>query len=163
MSALPKLATFCPRCGLNLKDFSPPSLEPRGEAPRGAVSVAEMATSRPAYWVGIRPYLSNLVTHLLRRNRPQPPDVQVHSLMLTGYGNAMVNLGWRYERGRGVLPNFNEAFRCYRKAANLGNRWARWRVGQILPGRGGTVEPLRVLPVEAGDAADCERPSERSI
>jgi TPR repeat protein len=46
--------------------------------------------------------------------------------ILIGYGKAMFNLGWRYERGS--LRNLSEAIRCYRKSARLGNPDAKVRL-----------------------------------
>ena len=54
---------------------------------------------------------------------------QLHSLMLMGYANAMLQLGWRYEHGSGVARNPSEAERCYIKSAKLGNVFARGRLG----------------------------------
>jgi TPR repeat protein len=36
-----------------------------------------------------------------------------------------LNLGWRYEHGRGILRNVEEAARCYAKAGRLGEAWER--------------------------------------
>ena len=46
------------------------------------------------------------------------------SQILTGYANALYNLGRRYESGVGISSNLREAWRCYSKAARLGNFWA---------------------------------------
>jgi TPR repeat protein len=48
--------------------------------------------------------------------------------ILIGYGNAMFNLGWRYERGSGTCRNLPEAMRCYKKSARLGNMDATVRL-----------------------------------
>jgi TPR repeat protein len=34
-----------------------------------------------------------------------------------------LNLGWRYEHGRGILRNVEEAARCYAKAGRLSEAW----------------------------------------
>jgi hypothetical protein len=74
----------------------------------------------------------------------QTPSVeQLHSLMLLGYGNAMLQLGWRYEHGRGVARNAVEAERCYTKSARLGNAYAQRIVGDPP-----NVEPVPVQSIE---------------
>ena len=60
------------------------------------------------------------------------PDGETHSLILIGYGNAMFNLGRRYEAGQGTARNTDEAIRCYFKAAKLGNHNALARLAPHL-------------------------------
>ena len=45
---------------------------------------------------------------------------EVRSLIVLAYASALLNLGWRYEHGRGLLRNLAEAGRCYAKAGRLG-------------------------------------------
>ena len=59
-----------------------------------------------------------------------PPREPGTSTIVVGYGNAMNKLGGRYEVGRGVQRNVDEAVRCYGKAARLGNEDAKSRLEQ---------------------------------
>jgi TPR repeat protein len=45
---------------------------------------------------------------------------EVRSLIVLAYASALLNLGWRYEHGRGLMRNLAEAGRCYAKAGRLG-------------------------------------------
>jgi TPR repeat protein len=47
------------------------------------------------------------------------------SMVILAYANAMLNLGWKYEHGRGLLRNVEEAARCYEKAGKLSEAWGR--------------------------------------
>ena len=40
-------------------------------------------------------------------------------------GDTQFNLGWRYENGRGITKNDEEAVKWYRKAAEQGNENAK--------------------------------------
>ena len=59
---------------------------------------------------------------------PLPAPEYFHSVVVIGYVRAMNSLGDRYESGRGVARNIDEALRCYCKAARLGNSEARLRL-----------------------------------
>src|SRR6266446_1672472 len=59
---------------------------------------------------------------------PRPAPEYFHSLVIVGYACAMSHLAQRYETGRGVARNSDEALRCYCKAARLGNSEARLRL-----------------------------------
>ena len=52
------------------------------------------------------------------------PEV-ARSLIMLAYANAMLNLGWRYEHGRGAMRNVEEAARCYAKAGRLSEAWGK--------------------------------------
>lgn len=107
---LPHDARFCPKCGAGL--------------PMQAV----VDSSRPSMRERMEQIHSMLHGHLAAD--PSTPSVEkLHSLMLLGYANAMLQLGWRYEHGSGVARNPSEAERCYTKSAKLGNIYARSRVG----------------------------------
>jgi len=116
VSRLPVAARFCPRCGLEV--HAPASMD------------AAVVTD-DAVW-------EQLASHWLRvTGAPPSGDGQggerVHSLILLGYANAMYNLGFRYELGRGAARNPREAVRCYLKAARLGNPWALARLAPRDP------------------------------
>lgn len=121
---LPKNARFCPACGTTL----PPQSIP--DAPKSTL------------YERIEQIQSLLHGHLAE-NAQTPSVEQLHSLMLLGYGNAMLQLGWRYEHGRGVARNAAEAERCYTKSARLGNAYAQRIVGD--PPKG---EPIPVQSIE---------------
>lgn len=53
------------------------------------------------------------------------------SLILLAYGKALFNLGFRYETAVGARRNADEAFRCYRKAARLGDPDAVGRLATL--------------------------------
>ena len=98
------VARFCPHCGFAF-------IEPGG--------------------LQIHPPSDKSLEALLRESAEQVDEVRskplgrFHSLMLLGYANAMLHLGWRYERGSGGVRNLHEAERCYLKSAKLGNVFAR--------------------------------------
>jgi TPR repeat protein len=86
---------FCPECRRRLAD--PPTLLDR------------------------LAHAAHAVLHFHRTALPTTPVglVASSSAVVRGYGAALYNLGWRYERGAG--RNVPEAVRCYRKSARLGN------------------------------------------
>jgi TPR repeat protein len=93
---------FCPECGRRLVD--PPTLFDR------------LARALDTVLHG-------------RRNMPAVPAAFFEvstSAVVRGYGAALYRLGWRYERGSS--RNVNEAVRCYRKSARLGNSAAANRL-----------------------------------
>ena len=73
------------------------------------------------------------------------------SKILLGYGNALFNLGWNYERRRGAARNFAEAVRCYRKSSKLGNLDATVRLpiaqSEITDEMRLSDPPVSVMPV----------------
>jgi TPR repeat protein len=88
---------------------------------------------------------------------------EIHSLMLLGYANAMLHLGWRYENGSGVARNPAEAVRCYSKSARLGNPYARaWLADKDIIFT--PLEHEQPVPAIASDqreeASDTEQPSD---
>ena len=73
---------------------------------------------------------------------PPPAPEYFHSLVIVGYGRAMNSLGNRYETGRGVARNADEALRCFCKAARLGNSEARSRLLTRGVGSGAGNQPI---------------------
>ena len=74
--------------------------------------------------------------------------------MIRGYGTALFNLGWRYERGWGTSRNFAEAWRCYFKSAKLGNSDATKRLGpaSVEQEAGNAFVPaIPVMPIWPGE------------
>jgi TPR repeat protein len=69
------------------------------------------------------------------------------SRIVAGYGKAMFNLGWRYERRR----NLPEAVRCYFKSSKLGNPDATARLeptrNELEHGDEVPDPPTRVMPL----------------
>ena len=78
-----------------------------------------------------------------RNPQQMPIDRTGRTPILIGYGNAMFNLGWRYERGCGTHRNLPEAVRCYKKSARLGNVDATIR----LAVEQSYTTPQRVIPI----------------
>jgi TPR repeat protein len=113
-------AIYCPACGQKIRRITPPS--------RVAKTV-------------------RAVFHFITLGRFKPIDPQAYTpggtRILIGYGKAMFNLGWRYERGRGAIRNMPEAIRCYKKSAKLGNIDATVRLA-VDEG----AKPAQVTPVE---------------
>ena len=86
------------------------------------------------------------------------------SKVVTGYGNALFNLGWRYERGWGVRRNLPEALRCYSKSSKLGNLDATVRLPPVqATAVDGNVDrsldpPVPVMPIwRSWDQDEAER------
>jgi hypothetical protein len=103
VSHLPPSAGYCPFCGGALAPTGIDAFKLRVRAIRAALSLARRrAHARPAAYDG-------------------KPD---RSKIITGYGNAMFKLGWRYE----VHRNLPEAIRCYFKSSKLGNADAQTRL-----------------------------------
>lgn len=48
-----------------------------------------------------------------------------------GFSTAQYNLAVRYERGKGVTPDINQAFKWYRKSAEQGNSKAQLKLGNF--------------------------------
>ncbi len=110
LSTLPKGARFCPKCGSDL--------------PRAVLPIEPTPTVRQRI-----EQLQFILREHLGADSPTPSLDKIHSLMLLGYANAMLQLGARYERGLGVARNNDEADRCYTKSAKLGNVYAQARLG----------------------------------
>lgn len=131
-------ATHCPQCAVDLCAVPPraaycPHCGGRFRSERGPWAAA----ARTAFG------------HLRRRRPSDPPAVSgPRSPVVVGYGNALWRLGWRYEHGRGLSRNVQEAIRCYHKSAGLGNPEAAAR----LDVRAG--EPVQVLSLPPGLSAD---------
>lgn len=126
LSRLPDWARYCPRCGLDTHQSPPAAILSYAAAPDGGKDHFG--------WEHLR--------DLAAPEAPAGPDVpgvsvthEPTSLMLTGYANAMYNLGRRYEAGLGTGKNPREAARCYFKAARLGNFWALARLAVHYLGR----------------------------
>ena len=110
LRGLPGGARFCPKCG--------------GDLPLAVLPIESTPTIRQRI-----EQLQFILREHLGADSPAPSLDKVHSLMLLGYANAMLQLGARYERGLGVARNNDEAERCYTKSAKLGNVYARARLG----------------------------------
>ena len=124
LTRLPEWARYCPKCGLDTHQSPPAAILSYATVPGGG-------DDRFMGW-----------EHLRELAAPQIPAAReisaIHeptSVMLTGYSNAMYNLGQRYETGLGAAKNPREAARCYVKAARLGNFWALARLAVQYLGR----------------------------
>ncbi len=94
-------ARFCPTCGgaLPLRD------------PTGLLLPPEQGSPLYDVYVALREELGAKLAGQTPR--------QASSLIVLGYANALLNLGWRYEHGKGIMRNIEEAARCYTKAGRL--------------------------------------------
>ena len=101
MTSIPVAARFCPQCG--------GQLPPRDIA--GFLIPPE--ESSPLY-----PVYQSLREELEKKLADESPQI-ASSMIILAYANAMLNLGWKYEHGRGLLRNVEEASRCYAKAGRL--------------------------------------------
>jgi hypothetical protein len=109
MTAVPAVARFCPKCGVQLP-------------PRDAAGfLIPPEESSPLY-----PVYKSLRDELQSKLADEAPQ-QATSLIILAYANALLNLGWRYEHGRGLWRNVEEAARCYAKAGKLSEAWAKNR------------------------------------
>jgi TPR repeat protein len=109
MTAVPSVARFCPTCGSQL---------PPRDAAGFLIPPEESSPLFPVYKA-----LRDELEGKLADESPQ----QATSLIILAYANALLNLGWRYEHGRGLLRNVEEAARCYAKAGKLSEAWAKGR------------------------------------
>lgn len=107
MSGVPVAARFCPKCGVQL---------PARNAEGFLIPPEE---SSPLFHV-----YRSLRDELEGKLADETPQV-ASSLIILAYANAMLNLGWRYEHGRGALRNVEEAARCYAKAGRLSEAWGK--------------------------------------
>src|SRR4051794_7401281 len=64
---VPKSATFCPRCGLNLKQMRAPATAPAAPPSPLVIDVASLVASGPQRWRGVRLYLAKMVSQWLTR------------------------------------------------------------------------------------------------
>jgi hypothetical protein len=107
MTAVPSVARFCPKCGVQL---------PARDAAGFLIPPEESSPLYPVYHA--------LREELGARLADETPQV-ASSLIILAYANAMLNLGWRYEHGRGAMRNVEEAARCYAKAGKLAEAWGK--------------------------------------
>jgi hypothetical protein len=107
MTGVPSVARFCPKCGMQLP------------ARNAAGFLIPPEESSPLY-----PVYRALREELGARLADETPQV-ASSLIILAYANAMLNLGWRYEHGRGAMRNVEEAARCYAKAGKLAEAWGK--------------------------------------
>jgi TPR repeat protein len=98
-------ARFCPTCGAQL---------PPRDAEGYLIPPEESSPLYPVYRA-----LRDELEAKLTDESPQAAS----SLIILAYANALLNLGWRYEHGRGILRNVEEAARCYAKAGRLSEAW----------------------------------------
>jgi hypothetical protein len=141
LDQLPIAARFCPRCGEPLRVREP------------------LAESSPAPQ-RLRRRFESLRTFLREHLGEEHQNAdgalaldEIHSLMLLGYSNAMLQLAWHYEKGSGVARNSYEAERCYCKSARLGNPYAlAWLADREI-----RLTPIEHEPVvPAIDARRCD-------
>jgi hypothetical protein len=104
VTGVPVVARFCPKCGARL---------PARDAAGYLIPPEESSPLFPVYWT---------VRHELEEKLSGERPAVAHSLIMLAYANAMLNLGWRYEHGRGGMKNVEEAARCYAKAGRLVGR-----------------------------------------
>lgn len=105
MTAVPVAARFCPKCGVQLP------------ARNAAGFLIPPEESSPLY-----PVYQSLRDELEKKLQDESPQI-ASSMIILAYANAMLNLGWKYEHGRGILRNVEEAARCYAKAGKLSAAW----------------------------------------
>lgn len=105
MTGVAVVARFCPTCGAQL---------PPRNAEGFLIPPEESSPLFPVYRA-LRDELEGKLTDA----SPQAAS----SLIILAYANALLNLGWRYEHGRGILRNVEEAARCYSKAGRLSEAW----------------------------------------
>lgn len=130
------------------------------------------ATIKVAGWIGLwRLRLAGLgrrISHATQVNRSADPTAELSgsNIMLSrdsgrgrlhgeaaaaiigplaeeGHARAQVALGDLYKSGKGVSKNDAEAFKWYRKAAELGDRDAQFQVGYMLYTGAGTAKDMR--------------------
>jgi TPR repeat protein len=105
MGGVAAVARFCPTCGAQLP--------PRD----GAGFLIPPEESSPLF-----PVYRALRDELGAKLTGESPQAAT-GLIILAYANALLNLGWRYEHGRGILRNVEEAARCYAKAGRLSAAW----------------------------------------
>jgi TPR repeat protein len=139
---LPPMAAYCPHCGGSLVARPMTRLVLMREAMKHLAAVLRRQ-------------------HPIDRSKSHPG----RSNILFGYGNALFNLGWRYERGWGAQRNLPEAIRCYFKSARLGNLDAAIRLAPAKEAMKeestGPMVPQRAMPIWS-DYVDIEPRVENS-
>jgi len=108
LGRLPAEARFCPGCGgvLPLRDANGVLIPPAEGSPLFAL------------YARLRGELG-AITVAHDAGTPNRTAAQASSLVVLSYANALLGLGWRYEHGRGMVRNAEEASRCYAKAGRL--------------------------------------------
>jgi hypothetical protein len=111
LSSVAAVARFCPKCGgaLPQRDEHGVITPPPPDSPLFGVYEALRV---------------ELTQKLIDAGEVDPGaaangDPAVRSLIVLAYASALLNLGWRYEHGRGLWRNLAEAGRCYEKAGRL--------------------------------------------
>jgi hypothetical protein len=116
LTGVPVVARFCPKCG--------GALPPRDQVGVGVMQLPEAGSSLLGVYQALR---EDLTEKLLEAGEVEGAsareDPAVRSLI--AYASALLNLGWRYENGRGLMRNLEEAARCYAKAGKLREAWGR--------------------------------------
>jgi hypothetical protein len=135
LATMPRGAKFCPKCGSDLSaepaaDAQPPLAAEALEQSVGAKVQAFFKSAAAPNADDLHASFGELQSIIRGYGKDDlPPTLEnVHSLILLGYANALLKLGWRYEHGQGVLRNKEEADRCYQKSAKLGNVFARAKI-----------------------------------
>src|SRR5207244_1400276 len=98
MTGVGVVARFCPTCGSRL---------PARDAGGFLIPPEESSPLFPVYQALRKDLESKLAD--------EAPQV-ASSLIILAYANALLNLGWKYEHGKGAWRNVEEAARCYAKA-----------------------------------------------
>jgi TPR repeat protein len=130
LSRLCEAGRYCPRCGLDTYSSPPAALFER--ARESALPAAPFAEAEWGHLAELSPADGPIPPPMPMDALPTP---ETSSEILRGYSNALYRLGRRYELGGGPARNRREAFRCYLKAARLGNFMAfarlasRWLEG----------------------------------
>jgi len=112
------VARFCPKCG--------GALPPRDQVGVGVVALPEAGSPLLGVYQALREDLTiKLVQAGEVEGATAREDPAVRSLIVLAYASALLNLGWRYENGKGLMRNLEEAARCYAKAGRLREAWGR--------------------------------------
>jgi hypothetical protein len=116
LTGVPVAARFCPKCG--------GALPPRESA--RLVALPEAGSPLFGVYQALREDLAGkLVEAGEAEGARAREDPAVRSLIVLAYASALLNLGWRYENGRGLMRNLEEAARCYAKAGRLREAWEK--------------------------------------
>jgi hypothetical protein len=111
MTGVSVVARFCPKCGGRL---------PPRDAAGYLIPPEESSPLYPVYKA-----LRDELSEKLAAEGESPSEAT--SLIVLAYANALLNLGWKYEHGKGILRNVEEAARCYEKAGRLSEAWGKGR------------------------------------
>ena len=116
LTGVPVMARYCPKCG--------GVLPPRDSA--RLIPVPEASSPLFGVYEALR---EDLTTKLVEAGEVEGAtareDPAVRSLIVLAYASALLNLGWRYENGKGLMRNLEEAARCYAKAGRLREAWEK--------------------------------------